>query len=382
MNQGWSAISDRNLRTYRQWACLLMLLACGTSRIRAAEKTQPQSLGNERRIIPGYCGLYCLHAALQTLGHQTEFASLVTPRYLGSHRGSSAAELSLAATEHGMQTRLLTNLTCGMLPLIDVPVLLHVRSKPSATEYDHWILLLGVISGNARIYDGAGHTKLIPMQRLAAVWDGVGLFVSDQPIDLTSLYLYAAECLVALASVILMINRFWRPHNRDNLALGVPRNLAQRIFGELCSLAVLVIAIIGAVFLVSPSGYLSDQEAIAAVQERHIADLVPHVSYEVLQAELSTGQILLIDARHHRDFEAGHLPNAINFPADKTATEARLSEMFARFPKSTPVVIYCQSEGCNFDEYVGRLFHSAGFSNLRFFVGGWSEWQAKQAGPR
>ncbi|MFO1042591.1 MAG: rhodanese-like domain-containing protein [Planctomycetaceae bacterium] len=358
-----------------------MLLACGTSRIRAAETTQPQPLGNERRIIPGYCGLYCLHAAFQALGHQTEFASLVMPRYLGSHRGSSAAELSLAATEHGMQSRLLTNLTCGMLPLIDVPVLLHVRSKPSATEYDHWILLLGVTSGNARIYDGAGHTKLIPMQRLAAVWDGVGLFVSNQPIDLTPLYLYAAECLVAIASVILIINRFWRPNNRDKIAPGIPRNLTQRIFGELCSLAVLVIAIIGAVFLVSPGGYLSDQEAIAAVQERHIADLVPHVSYEVLQSELSTGQILLIDARHQRDFEAGHLPNAINFPADKTATEARLCEMFARFPKTTPVVIYCQSEGCNFDEYVGRLFHSAGFSNLRFFVGGWSEWQAKQASP-
>ena len=382
MNQGWSAISVRNLRAYCRWACLLVLFALGSSRIGAAETTQPQPLGNERRIIPGYCGLYCLHAAFQALGHQADFASLVTPRYLGSHLGSSAAELSLAATEQGMQTRLLTNMTCGMLPLIDVPVLLHVRSKPSAKDYDHWILLLGVISGNARIYDGAGHTKLIPMQRLAAVWDGVGLFVSDQPIDLTSLYLYGVECLVALASVILILNRYWQSIRRDDPAPGVPRNLTQRIFGELCSMAVLVVAMIGAVFLVSPSGYLSDQEVIAAIQERHIADLVPHVSYEELQSELSAGQILLIDARHHRDFEAGHLPDAVNFPADKTATEARLSEMFARFPKSTPVVIYCQSEGCNFDEYVGRLFHSAGFSNLRFFVGGWSEWQAKQAGPR
>jgi rhodanese-related sulfurtransferase len=51
--------------------------------------------------------------------------------------------------------------------------------------------------------------------------------------------------------------------------------------------------------------------------------------------------IVLIDTRTPEEYQAGHIPGAINIPAERMRAEA------ARLPKdkSTPVIFYCRGSG-------------------------------------
>jgi len=375
------------LRWTGRWFCLFchgafLLVVRAVNADGASPPNQPVGASP----IPGYCGLYCVHAAMQVLGRDVEFRSLIKDRYLGSRKGSSVGELALAVEDHNLKTRIMKSMNCGMLTMVGTPVLLHVRSSPSASEYDHWILFLGTNSGNVRIYDGTGKIKTIPMQHLAAIWDGVGLFISDHPIDLSSLYVFGMTCFIALATVVLVIRWLIFRTNSGRLTVADGRRGAGpilRLFGEVGSISLGAIAIVGGMSLFSISGgCLADHDVVAGIQDRHIADWIPTLGVEELNAILSSQEILLIDARHPSDFNAGHIPGAISFPADASATVEKVRETFSAYSKTTPIVIYCQSAGCNYDEYVGKLLISEGYTRLKFFTGGWLEWQQKQSQPR
>ena len=131
-------------------------------------------------VVPGYCGLYCLHAAAESLGKEIRFESLIDPRYIGSSEGSSISELTQAATDLGLHVKVLKNVTCNGLEHLSSPTILHVRENPTSPGNDHWVLVLGLGEGRVRIFDGAGKTEVMPLSRLAARWDGIALLISDR----------------------------------------------------------------------------------------------------------------------------------------------------------------------------------------------------------
>lgn len=327
--------------------------------------------------IPGYCGLYCLHAAAQALGRDIEFASLVSHRYLGSRRGSSASELRQAAEDNGFHAQVMENLSCNVLPLIDVPAILHVRAKPTSADYDHWILFLGLRGGRAQVFDGRGETKLVSLQHLAGIWDGVGLLVSDKQIDMSTFYLFNTGSGIIIITTVCILGTVLFGINPPKKLVKHSHSrlwLARDNVIEACQIAVCAAALLGGLTLFSAGGFLADADAIAGIQERQIADLVPTVTKSELEYRIKNQKVLIIDARNQRDFQAGHVPEAINFPADKSATDQKVRTSFADYAKDIPVVVYCQSAGCNYDEFVGNLLVKNGFTNVSFFSGGWMEW--------
>lgn len=70
-----------------------------------------------RKVQPGgpYCGLYCLHGALQAVGKGVPFESLLRPRYLSEREGSSVKELRQAATDAGAHAVALAGLSAESL---------------------------------------------------------------------------------------------------------------------------------------------------------------------------------------------------------------------------------------------------------------------------
>jgi hydroxyacylglutathione hydrolase len=52
-------------------------------------------------------------------------------------------------------------------------------------------------------------------------------------------------------------------------------------------------------------------------------------------------RVTLIDSRQPDEYQAGHIPGAINIPAERIKDEAR------RLPKdkTTPIIFYCRGEG-------------------------------------
>jgi rhodanese-related sulfurtransferase/DNA-binding MarR family transcriptional regulator len=74
------------------------------------------------------------------------------------------------------------------------------------------------------------------------------------------------------------------------------------------------------------------------------------ISADELQARLRRGEVVLLDVRPHREYQAGHLPGAMSVPLDEL--ERRLSEL----PSDKTVVAYCRGPYCVYaDEALGLL---------------------------
>lgn len=65
----------------------------------------------------------------------------------------------------------------------------------------------------------------------------------------------------------------------------------------------------------------------------------------------------LVDVRTPEEFEAGHLPNAVNVPVDELT-----SRLGAIGPKDEPVVVYCRSGSRS--ARAKQLLLDAGFSRV------------------
>lgn len=79
---------------------------------------------------------------------------------------------------------------------------------------------------------------------------------------------------------------------------------------------------------------------------------------------------LVLDIRDQKDFNAGHIVDAINVPF--TSVDSRLADLEKY--KSRAVVIVCkmgQHSGA-----VGRKLRTLGFDNVRRLSGGIAEWRA------
>lgn len=93
------------------------------------------------------------------------------------------------------------------------------------------------------------------------------------------------------------------------------------------------------------------------------------VTREALLAELSTGQVVLLDVRPEEEFEAGHLPEAINIPL------AQLERMLSKLPKDKDIVAYCRGPYCVLSHEAVQRLRQLGYS-VRRFEEGFPEWKA------
>ena len=94
---------------------------------------------------------------------------------------------------------------------------------------------------------------------------------------------------------------------------------------------------------------------------------------------IASKSAVLIDARFAADYRMGHLPGAISVPV--TSSRRLRESLLKGVAKDEPIVLYCQSEGCPFDEILGGLLIANGYSNLRIYGGGWADWSSKTRRP-
>ena len=87
---------------------------------------------------------------------------------------------------------------------------------------------------------------------------------------------------------------------------------------------------------------------------------------EAFKAILETGAAVVIDVRETSEYEAGHVPGAINIPI------RTIAQNLALVPTDKPVVIYCAS-GHRAAMATSSL-RIVGYGNVRAFPGGWKAW--------
>lgn len=93
------------------------------------------------------------------------------------------------------------------------------------------------------------------------------------------------------------------------------------------------------------------------------------VSRDELLARLKTGSVALLDVRPENEFEAGHLPTAINMPLEQ------LESMLDELPRDREIVAYCRGPYCVLSHEAVQRLRKLGYQ-VRRFDEGFPEWKA------
>ena len=321
-----------------------------------------------------YCGIYCAYAAMNGYGKQVDFVSLLKTKYVGTMFGSSIQELEAAVTDNGLYALPMMGLSRANLNSARTPIVLHV-SRPEAPGYfGHWILFLGMEDGKAKILDVPHRTELVPVADILARWDGVGLYISEQPLSpwwLKVESLLTGENVAVFAGLLVLTAILQRLAGRRRSGGVISRSAWVMVPSLLFAAGLLSLAW----HFLSHDGYARNKVALRTVIQQHIPSFLPKLGVAEMQKALSDEKVVIVDARYPLDFEAGHLPGAINVPVFTTQAERR--RLLGDVPKDAKIVVYCQSESCQFDEALGSALVAEGIENVSLFPGGWMQWEQK-----
>ena len=239
----------------------------------ASAQTRDSVRLREPPVSGPFCGIYAVSATLNALNIPVANSrDFVHPRYVGSRGGSTAQELINAIQDSGGHAQVFANLTVSELKRANSPAILHVRSSWSDSRYNHWVTFLGFEGERMIVLDFPNTEQSVTQAELMAIWDGVGIVVSDQPVDSATFlvptrvsYCLGLLCLVTCCSVFSrMVGDF------DRTALSVSRWIRLR---RVCSQASILggCIVLAALFLhaARPRGFLRNPTAVAEVTRRY-----------------------------------------------------------------------------------------------------------------
>jgi rhodanese-related sulfurtransferase len=355
---------------------IILLILNTLPKVYGDEQIDKNTKKAELKTYGPYCGLYCMYAALKLAGMDVEFGQLLKPEYLGSHKGSSLAELQKAAEDHGIYAVPVKRLTKHELYNSPYPIVLHVKTNPSRKKYDHYLLFLGRESNRVLLYDPPKSPKLVPFYELASRWNGIGLVVSTIPIELVDIadstrnrfFIYISLTIVSIAIIHLFKSRVY------------PITTISKM--QLIGLSIAQILVLGIVAMscgmlyhfTNDEGLLAQNNGTAFVQKAYISSFIPKIDIQTVEQLLNSDSIF-VDARYAKDFNKSHLPGAINIPVDTNDNE--IQKALSRISKESHLTVYCQSKGCSFASKMAQKLIANGFKNVSIFKGGWDKWELK-----
>jgi len=147
--------------------------------------------------------------------------------------------------------------------------------------------------------------------------------------------------------------------------LVVPRKVGQRVFYSIAGSEVVQLY----------SALRRAGEVRVAEVERLVRDFIGHrdalepIPADELLERLMKGMVTVLDVRPVEEFDAGHLPGAINIPIDK------LEKSFAKLPKKREVVAYCRGPYCLMSFEAVQKLRARGLKARRL-AEGFPEWKA------
>jgi len=86
--------------------------------------------------------------------------------------------------------------------------------------------------------------------------------------------------------------------------------------------------------------------------------------------------VVLVDARRATSFKNGSIRNAINVPVDSSL--AHREEVLAKINRNEEIVVFCQSENCEYSDKIARFLKFNGFKKVQIYRNGIREWEDKK----
>ncbi len=85
---------------------------------------------------------------------------------------------------------------------------------------------------------------------------------------------------------------------------------------------------------------------------------------------------LFLDARSSDEYAEGHIEGAVNLPWDEF--DEHFAPVMADISPETPLITYCDGEGCALSKELAMTLLAKGYNNVRVLVNGWTLWQEKR----
>lgn len=353
-------------------SCLIVVVAAALQPASSALGATPHKNFN------GYCGIYSLYGALCSVGNRCSFDKLLSPKYIGHASGSTLEELRLGAIDNGAYAVGLGGLGAESLETVERPMILHV-SQGDLQTYRHWVLLLGVHDGKVRLVDAPNEEYEEDLSGLLTRWDGTALIVSHEPINVAALigqdWLRQLWAPALAIGIVLVVSVGGRVVARSQSLSTLPHHglSAKGVGAQFCAVCVCCIAVGYSGEALSPCSISLHPGAASFIAAAQSVTFMPKLQLAEARTFVDGADGMVIDARFPEDYRVGHIHNAINIPVD--ATDAQLGEVCHDWDRRRPLLLYCQSNKCQYAEKVAKRLVMQGFSDIRLFPGGWKEWQ-------
>jgi len=360
------------------WKSLLCGVLCVTSgfQISAASDSQrsaeriadrlPTADWGETLSGP-LCGVYAACTAVELLGREAHPHQFITSEYVGRCGGSTAEEVANAVQKSGCHAHIITRLSALDLQLVGCPVIANVRVNPANDRFNHWVVVVPTPSG-VRVYDGLQSPYEIGIGEFLGNWSGIGICATaDESNPLVSIWLGRASFLLIMLIGVVAVLRNKGFVERIN-QLGPVRQVVG--IGALS----LVFTIAGnAVF----GDLLHHGKAVSVAAAPSQSRNYTLGTLDDARKASSSSEALLIDARMADDYELGTIAGAVNIPV--TASTWAINSYLEKLDRDTPIVVFCQSALCPYDETIGGQLVSLGFRNVTVCNEGYSEFKKQQS---
>ena len=100
----------------------------------------------------------------------------------------------------------------------------------------------------------------------------------------------------------------------------------------------------------------------------YLGEPVEAIARAELRTRLDDDDVVIVDVRPEREFEAGHIEGAISIPLSE------LSDRVAELPAGAEIIAYCRGPHCAYAHDAVRRLRDAGRAARRL-EGGWPEWR-------
>jgi len=322
-----------------------------------------------------------MYAALRLMGNDNvSLDELISSSYIATYQGSTAANLIDMAGHYNVPAVGFTSWRLNQICSKRYPVILEVRPSLQSREYNHWVMVYAVDNDTFVMVDPPFEPRVVSGREIASRWRGRGVLVGTERQAAT-----LSSALRGFASIPVLVLLTIVPGIFGVTKLGILKS-NQSVVPATCTanraamkqgiILVILACITGFVYHITDDfGLLRNYNASVGIQRANASIFLERVGYQNINNEMLRGAIL-IDARRQSDYTMGHLPGAINIPLG-IGDEQRRSITDA-WPKSSRIVVYCQSLGCDYDERIAALLSNDGYKNIAVYEGGWVEWQAQQ----
>ena len=305
--------------------------------------------------------------ALELNGIAADPRDFIAARYVSQCGGSTPEEVARVVRDAGGNARILSRLSATDLRLVRCPVIANVRSTMTSSRFNHWVAVVPNSRG-VTVYDGTNPPIEVSTAAFLGSWSGIGICVTaDEANPLTSIWLGRSAMLLTVGVVAIGL---WRKCS------SVARWTQPRVVAQLAGLFGVSVALClagNAAF----GDWRHHTEGVAVATAPFRSNAYRHGTLEDVRRAAASEDMLLVDARRAADFRLGAIERAINIPV--SASYWSISKYLEPLDRGVPIVVYCQSARCDYDETVAAQIVSLGFSDVTVCDEGWAEFQQKSA---